>query len=269
MSPKKEKKVTELSPVKSMLLAGVAFPLLIMVIIMFFSAQLDRHQIAFGTKIPKNYQLYGIDVSHHQGTILWEKLVEYEESGKRVNFVFMKATEGSQIKDATFEKNWDLAKKLGITRGAYHFYRPEEPIDKQCSFFLKNVKLEKGDLPPVVDIEITSGKTSKQLREGLKKWLEIIESHTCVKPIIYTNLRFYHKHLANYFTTYPLWIAKYDRESFELKDSATWLFWQYSQTGSLPGIRGKVDLNVFTGTKDDFLNLLLKDSCQYVKHKAK
>ncbi|MCS6834097.1 MAG: glycoside hydrolase, partial [Flammeovirgaceae bacterium] len=146
--------MANVGPAKRMLLAGVAFPLLTLIIIMFFSAQLDRHQIAFGTKVPKDYEFYGIDVSHHQGMIRWEELANYEESDKKVGFVFMKATEGTQIIDAMFEKNWTSAKRMGIFRGAYHFYRPEEPADKQAMFFLKNVRLEKGDLPAVVDVEI-------------------------------------------------------------------------------------------------------------------
>jgi lysozyme len=261
---KKKKTSKPISPAKRTLIVGVALPLLLLVGIMFFSAQLEGHEEAFEIRLPKGYEVHGIDVSRYQGRIEWDKISKYKKSGKKVKFAFIKATEGFSIVDSHFERNWKLSKEYGILRGAYHFYRPEESPEKQAEAFLKNVKIEKGDLPPVIDLEITSGKSSKEICLGVKKWMEIIEGQTCMKPIIYTNSRYYDKHLSGFFSNNLIWIARYENSSISLKDSTHWSFWQHSENGILEGIEGKVDLNVFRGKEEDLLNLVF-DTCQIVK----
>ncbi|GAB4341649.1 MAG: glycoside hydrolase family 25 protein [Flammeovirgaceae bacterium] len=263
---KKKKPSKPISPAKRTFIAVVALPLLLLVGIMFLSAQLEKHEEAFGIRLPKGYEVHGIDVSHYQGVIDWNKISTYNKSGKKVTFAFIKATEGHTIVDLHFERNWKATKELGIIRGAYHFYRPEESVEKQAEAYLKNVKTEKGDLPPVIDLEITSGKSSKEIAMGAKKWMEIVEENTCMKPIIYTNSRFYNKHLSGLFPNNIIWIARYEQSSISLKDSMEWSFWQHSENGTIEGIEGKVDLNVFRGKKEDLLNLVF-DSCQIVNLK--
>ena len=92
--------------------------------------------------------LFGIDVSHHQGTIDWNKV-----KAAGVQFVFLKATEGETFVDKRYAINRAGAKAVGIPCGAYHFFRPKASLTAQIDNFVKTVaKLQPGDLPPVLDI---------------------------------------------------------------------------------------------------------------------
>lgn len=173
--------------------------------------------------------------------------------GTRIDFVFMKATEGNELKDRLFQKNWAAAKWEGLLRGAYHFYRPHIKSTLQAKHFIKTVKMVKGDLPPVLDIETRGPYSEANMRQGLKNWLSIIERHYGVKPIIYTNLNFYKKYLKGHFPEHYFWIAQYRPPgSFRTSpglDSERWLFWQHSDQGLVNGVAGKVDFNVFQGNR--------------------
>lgn len=214
---------------------------------------------AFGITTPGKYLVYGIDVSHHQGDINWKKVKNMVSNNRKVSFVFIKATEGITRQDRHFAKNWKAAKKEGFIRGAYHFYYPSRDAKKQADNFIKQVKLEAGDLPPVVDIEHSNGKSKKQITEGLKSFMEIIEKHYGATPILYTNISFYYSYLAGDFDQNTLWISGYHgEERFREKFRSGWHFWQYSENGRIDGIKGGVDCNVFKGTEQDLKKLCLR-----------
>ncbi|MEL6844168.1 MAG: GH25 family lysozyme, partial [Bacteroidota bacterium] len=128
----------------------------------------------------------------------------------------------------------------------------------QAQNFITDVKMEPGDLPPVLDVEVLDGVSHPVLINRMQSWLNIVEHHYQIKPIIYTNLKFYHQHLIGYFDDYPIWIARYSyRQPFFL-DGRSWHFWQYGNQGQLAGIRGDVDFNVFHGTPDELDALCYK-----------
>jgi GH25 family lysozyme M1 (1,4-beta-N-acetylmuramidase) len=84
------------------------------------------------------------------------------------------------------ERNWRETKSRGYLRGAYHYYRPNEKSTLQFEKFSSEVKLEEGDLPPVLDVEEIGRYGSENLRNGVLNWLALAEQHYGVKPIIYT-----------------------------------------------------------------------------------
>ena len=209
----------------------------------------------YGVCMPAGYSMHGIDVSHYQGDINWKMLEQTRQGKFPVQFIFMKATEGGDFSDDKFVANFDSAKAHGFIRGAYHFYNPKTDADKQADFFIRSVKLESGDLPPVLDIE-KKGKDVKKLQQDLKIWLRKVESHYGVKPIIYASYKFKTKYLNDsIFDTYPYWIAHYYVDS--VRYQGEWKFWQHTDVGTLPGIDEKVDLNVFNGTSADLQKLLI------------
>ncbi len=201
----------------------------------------------------KDYQVFGIDVSKYQENVDWFQLKNHE-----VHFAFMKATEGERLVDKNFVDNWNSAKSAGIIRGAYHFYRPSVDWKKQAKLFIDHVELEKGDLPPVIDIEQVHSQSQEYLVSEIKKWLEVVEKHYGVKPIVYTYESYYNRFLLEDFRGYNLWIAKYNNASPKLEDGARWEFWQYSESGKLVGIDHNVDLNCFYGSKEQFKKILKK-----------
>ena len=114
---------------------------------------------------PEGYDIHGIDVSHYQGDIDWEVLRNQGTIDDcPVRFVMIKATEGTTNVDDKFENNFFQAREYGFTRGAYHFYSTHSPAADQARFFIQNVKLEKGDLPPVLDVEQKPQRQSTQVQ---------------------------------------------------------------------------------------------------------
>ena len=210
----------------------------------------------YGVCMPHGYKVHGIDISHYQGDIDWKMLKQTRQGQFPVQFIFMKATEGGDFADDKFVANFDSARAHGFIRGAYHFYNPKTDAHKQADFFINSVKLEPGDLPPVLDIEKKS-RDIKKLQQDLKIWLRKVEKHYGVKPIIYASYKFKTKYLNDsVFDSYPYWIAHYYVDS--VKYQGEWKFWQHTDVGTLPGIDEKVDLNIFNGSSTDLKELLLK-----------
>lgn len=201
---------------------------------------------------------FGIDMSHYQRKqdIAWDSL----SIGNRtipIKFVILRATMGNRSTDKHFDEFWKLAKKHQLIRGAYHFYRADEDPVQQANNFLASVKLESGDLPPVLDIEkIPKKKSIKKLTEDLKIWCKIVEEAYGVKPIIYTYYHYHKDFLANEFVDYPLWLANYNDVPQPTPDR-DWIMWQFTEQGIVHGINTKVDLNVFNGNSWSLRSLTL------------
>ena len=192
------------------------------------------------------FEVHGIDVSHYQSRIDWDSIAAQE-----IQFAFVKASEGEGMVDSLFDRNWTSLKRVGIKRGAYHFFRPTLSVYKQARNFIQNVSLLPGDLPPVLDIEVLDGASQKITLIRLQTWLNLVEEHFGIRPIIYTNLNFYQEHLAGHFKDYPVWIARYNSRQPRLKDKENWDFWQYGNRGRIKGIQGDVDFNVFHGSMQE------------------
>ncbi len=214
------------------------------------------HYPEFGIRIPKRYSIHGIDVSRYQRNISWNLVKEMQVKEIQIGFAFIKATEGVSITDRSFKRNWKKCREAGIPRGAYHYFIPSIAAEKQAAHFIKQVKLQTGDLPPVLDIEETSGMPAHRMVEGLKIWMKIVEDHYGIRPIIYTGPHFYRQHLLGHFDDYPLWIAHYETDSPKI--GREWKFWQHNERGRVDGIDAYVDFNVFSGDSVEFNSMMLK-----------
>lgn len=198
-------------------------------------------------KVLENHRNFvaGIDVSEYQGLIDWAQVGVVEDVFP-VHFVFVRASAGKDKRDIYFQRNWEGAKSRKLMRGAYHYYRPDENSLSQAELFIAQVRLEKGDLPPVLDIEqMPKNQSMDSLRVGLGRWLSAVEKHYGVKPILYSGSRFYEDFLKREFPSYRTWIANYN--FFVESPQADWTFWQFSENGTASGIYGPVDVNLFTG----------------------
>ena len=210
--------------------------------------------------MPSNYEVHGIDISHYQGKIDWELLTHNREAQFPIHFIFLKATEGGDHGDDTFTQNFGQARKYGFIRGAYHYSIPKTDARKQADFFIRTVQLAKGDLPPVLDVETTGKQSPQELKTAVKTWLDRVEAHYGVKPILYTSYKFKKRYLSDsIFNAYPYWIAHYYVDS--VRYEGKWHFWQHTDVGTVPGIEEEVDLNVFNGTMEELLELTSKTPC--------
>lgn len=222
----------------------------------FLYRTLSRTKLTYS--LPQGYNIHGIDVSHYQGNIDWELLRNRATIDEcPIQFVMMKATEGANIVDSKFANNFAKAHEYGFTCGAYHFYSTLSSAREQAAFFINKVELKPGDLPPVLDVEVKPKEQTKEaFKQNVLEWLSIVERHYGVKPILYTYYRFKLDYLNDsVFNQYPYWIAHYYVDSVAYQGS--WKFWQHTDQGRLPGIKGKVDLNVYNGSFYDLRKMTI------------
>lgn len=206
----------------------------------------------------KAYPVFGIDISHHQGRVEWDKLKNTD-----ISFIFMKATEGGDYKDSMFLFNWNLANTLKIRRGAYHYFTFCRNGRDQANNFIEAVKLQRGDLPPVIDLEFGGNCkrnvfNREQLTREIKSFMQVIEDNYCEKAIIYTTNEFYRDYISGDFLEHPIWIRDVLSKP-HLHDNREWQFWQY-RIDTLAGIEHDVDMNVFNGSEAEFQRILV-DTC--------
>ena len=186
-------------------------------------------------------QQQGIDVSHYQGRIDWDEVAR----DKNVQFVYIKATEGSDLVDDCYLRNHYGAKRVGIPVGVYHFYRPNVNVQWQLRNFSDTAEPWQQDLVPIVDVEKRGKGSLTQFQNNLKAFLDGVERLYGVKPIIYTGVNFYAAYLEGRFTQYRFMVARYADEFPGLSEDVPIVLWQYTSTGRVDGIRGHVDRSVF------------------------
>jgi lysozyme len=205
---------------------------------------------------PEGYEIHGIDISHYQGEINWDQLREAMIERCPVRFIVIKATEGSNNLDASFKENFYQSRENGFIRGAYHFWSTKTSAEAQAQYFLKQVRLEDGDLPPILDVEKKGNISKEQFKSDVLTWLRIVEKHYHVKPIIYTYYKFKMTYLNDkVFDQYPYWIAHYYVDKVEYKGK--WKFWQHTDCGRLLGIKGYVDFDIYNGSYYDLRKLTI------------
>jgi len=194
-------------------------------------------------------KVFGIDISQYQGEISWDEVFTINDEFP-IDFIFIRASMGENGKDKKFAYNWKKVKEKNKLRGAYHYFRPNENSIKQAKNFIKVVDLEPGDFPPVLDIEeMPKNQSMDSLKAGLKRWLYHVEKHFKVRPVLYSGDKYFADFLEREFDGYTLWIANYN--FWVEKPKKHWNFWQFSEKGSVEGIKGAVDLNLFNGKIED------------------
>jgi len=200
-----------------------------------------------------SYQIKGLDVSHHQGEIDWQKVA----SLNKYRFVYIKATEGHDFIDDRFLINWQEAKKQNFYVGAYHFFSMRSSGEEQGKLFIQTVPKEEDNLPPVIDIEIDLNHDHKKVRREIKDFANLLEDHYKQKPILYVTKATYQVYIKGDFKNYDLWVRDILKPPFYAKNN--WLIWQYSNRGRIDGINGYVDENFFKGDKKKFREIMLNE----------
>lgn len=190
----------------------------------------------------------GIDVSKYQGNIDWNKVSE----DSHIQFVYIKASEGSGNFDSKYNKNIREARNAGIKVGSYHFFIGRKSAKDQFDNFNRHVSKYNQDLIPVVDVEEAGNRyiSRAQLQRNLQEYMELVKREYGKYPILYSQYGFYNKMLAPEFNKYYIFIARYGAQKPVLKGNGNYNIWQYSEKGRIKGIKGTVDLNRFAnGTR--------------------
>ena len=200
-----------------------------------------------------------------QGDINWEEVRNASINDCPIRFIFIKATEGTNMMDNYFNENFYQAKENGFIRGAYHFFSPNSSGKLQAQYFIRQVHLENGDLPPVLDIETVGNLKPIQIKKEVLDWLNVVEAHYGVKPIIYTNYKFKLDYLNDdIFAPYPYWIAHYYVN--KVKYEGAWRFWQHTDLGRIKGIKENVDLNIYNGSMYDLMKFTIGSNVEQPLH---
>jgi lysozyme len=192
-----------------------------------------------------NYPIRGIDVSHHQGSIDWARV---KASG--YTFAFIKASEGADFRDTRFSDNWAQANTAGLITGAYHFFTFCASGVLQADHFLAVVSEREHALPLGVDVELTGNckawDSVQDIHAELRAFVERVEAVRREKMLLYTELDQFEALVPAPLHRHSLWLRSlWGEPDLPLP----WLFWQYSDSGDVPGIRGPVDLDVFAGDR--------------------
>jgi lysozyme len=206
----------------------------------------------FNYPFMKDYPVRGIDISHHQKSINWEKI-----KSQHIDFIIMKVTEGGDFTDRKYNEYYNAALQRGYKIGAYHFYRFCTDPNKQAQHFLSTIRSLQLDIPPAIDLEFGGNCKIAHSREkviqDMKLFLGIVEQNVGRKPLLYATMEFYNAYMRTGFDEYPLWI----RDVFlkpDLSGECTWTIWQFTGKGRVDGIAGPVDQNVFNGSREMFIN---------------
>lgn len=190
---------------------------------------------------PITKDVMGIDVSHHQGKIDWNKLSD----NNKIGFVYIKATEGSSYKDPMFLTNASKAKESGLLVGAYHFFRMTSSPEEQFRNFKKQIDKIGIDLIPMVDVETADKHSRKDVQKNLQTLLDLLEKEYGKKPMIYGTNRSYNELCAPEFNSYPLYIGRYGDNCPVITGKGHYTIWQYTEKGNVDGCDKPIDLCKF------------------------
>jgi len=188
-----------------------------------------------------------IDISHFNGEIDFSKV---KSSG--VEAVIIKATQGRSWIDPNFTKNMTKAIAAGLLVGAYHF-GTDDDVQEQAKNFL-NIA---GAVPlKVLDFEGVS-ETSMSSTQA-NDFIQLMSSTKL--PMIYADVNHIKQLQSFWILSYvcPLWIAQYKQQSEpEIPENTwkKWTMWQYTDSGIVDGIKGKVDRSYFNGELKDLQSL--------------
>lgn len=197
-------------------------------------ARIDTHYT------PGEAVVKGIDVSHHSGSVDWEKV---KAAGFR--FAYVKASEGVDNPDAMFDQHWKDLSDAGLARGAYHFYVTEDDPVEQARFFASRIKADPGNLPPALDVELLGANTTGDMTQTLMTFLQTLEKEVGVKPILYTGSKFWDANYEPVFSDYGLWMAEYGVKMPKVPFGwDNWLFWQHAANQAVDGVEKSADINL-------------------------
>jgi lysozyme len=200
--------------------------------------------------------LEGLDVSVYQSTIDWNRVAA---AGKK--FAIIRASAGSLTADTKYAANRSGAKAAGLPIGAYHFANPDTATNdalNEANWFLQNATPTHGEMIPALDVEVTNGLSVSAMQTWVSTWLTRVSSVLGVKPMIYSSPNFWATSMGDTLMFADggykiLWIAHWTSASQPTVPAGNWggngwTFWQYTSSGTVPGITGNADLDRYNGT---------------------
>lgn len=183
---------------------------------------------------------YIVDISHHQPN----NKFNWATFAKNVDLLIIRVQYGSTTIDREYKKHVASAKAHGIPFGHYAYARFISVADakQEAKDFL--ARADKSAKFLVVDVEEQTTKTKAEMLPATQAFIDYLQAHD-YRPIgLYTGHHFYEPYNMNKVKADFLWIPRYP-----IKPKYPCDLWQYSETGTVPGYSGKLDLNRLNGNK--------------------
>lgn len=210
----------------------------------YITQRLSRPDVRIDRRV---YPICGIDVSNHNGDIDFSRV-----AADTITFVIIKASEGVNYTDPRFLENYHNARKAGLIVGAYHFFRKAKDGKAQADNFMRTVRGKKMDMPYIIDVEDWGDDLFVQESDAIAHLNDMVTrlQQYGVKVMIYTNKDGYKKYIKHDFSHLHLWLCTFTQP--DRLGNYKWRIQQYSHWGTVEGIEGDVDLNVFNGTREQW-----------------
>ena len=186
----------------------------------------------------------GIDVSDWQGYINYSQV---KNAG--IEIVYIKASQGNSIVDSHFRTNYENAKANGLKVGLYHFLTATsvQEANEQATYFASVISGTSPDCKLAMDFEIFEDLNTAEINEISFAFLRKVQELTGKEVVVYSDAsnasNTFNQELAN---SYPLWVAQYEVNTPDTGNWNSYEGFQYSDMGTIPGIRGFTDLDTFT-----------------------
>jgi lysozyme len=187
------------------------------------------------------YPLQGVAISSAQGDIDWRKV-----RAGGADFAYIKASEGTDVRDARFAENWQNTLEAGVRRGATHDFSLCRLARDQATNFIATVPREANMLPAALNLEFNDSCTArpdrKLLLSEIALFIEMVEAHTGKAMIVYITKDFDEMYQMSSAIDRSLWL----RRTFLVPNygSHQWVIWQASNKRRIDGITGPVNWNV-------------------------
>jgi len=193
--------------------------LMIVIAFAFLFYQQGFYKKVVATKDKKEF-VWGIDLSHHQRNVDYDKLI----SENKPAYVYLKTSQGKSVVDDQYLSRLKKFRELGIPVGGYHFFNYNVSGKEQAAHYIKTADLQKGDLYPVLDVEMkhSSSQSKQWIVREIKTFCEVVKAEYGVEPIIYCEYDYYRKYLKEEFSEYQYWISDFFREP-----RCKYVMWQY------------------------------------------
>lgn len=189
----------------------------------------------------------GIDISKHNGTVDWNAV---KNAG--VEFVILRcgyrgSASGVLVEDEKFRTNIKGATAAGLKVGIYFFSQAVNEMEavEEASLTLSLIKGHKISYPVYIDVEAANGRadglSAAERTKVVKAFCETIRDSGYTAGVYSNKNWFAEKMDTGAFGNYRIWLAQYTESPTY---TGRYEMWQYSSRGTIPGIKGDVDLNI-------------------------
>ncbi len=202
---------------------------------------------------------YGIDVSHWQGTIDFKVLSD----SKKIDFMILRAGQGTTIKDRQFERNYSETKKYNIPIGVYLYSTAQNVEDAklEANYLVNLIKGKKFELPVFYDIEAHESLNKEKITQIFLQFYNIIKKSGYTTGIYASKYYFMDKiDVKKLPEDVTIWVASYGKNTGTIpndvyKYNGKFNIWQYTSTGTIEGVKGNVDCDIIYTDKSKKLDL--------------